>query len=461
MCGRVMLAAVRAYCAANPSRCLRMMGVASAGEITEACLRESEVPAVVEDAQDALAETPIALACMRGASPAHVIYEFLIPLIAAENPDDADWSDPDWRDFFARGIRDRLDWLDGLDAPLEFRAAEALVDAIGAVGDVECARAVVPRGWDAHDALRRARRYTGSDAELLSAVDGGEMLARIHLTLLMPGLAFPEFATLEWSVVVDSVLVPVLVASGETERAATRALVVRMLESDDAMTIRRAWLDALDDDDVGRFASELSRLLSIVPRRLLPALVAASYADDAEVGEHVRAILLDVAAGRLVVAPETLDALLARLPSAMFDAAVGGSVDGSAHETATRAALGLRELRASLVPVALRACSSCRLTCAAGCVLYGRARAMLSAALARFRADELATFVGSVIRGGLVADLALAMDEATFARMCGALGHARLATLLACIDRAGAADAAIARARGEIERRLFSMLRWQ
>ena len=120
-----MLAAVRAYCAANPSRCLRMMGVASAGEITEACLRDSEVPAVVEDAQDALAETPIALACMRGASPAHVIYEFLIPLIAAENPDDADWSDPDWRDFFARGIRDRLDGLDGLDAPLEFRAAEA------------------------------------------------------------------------------------------------------------------------------------------------------------------------------------------------------------------------------------------------------------------------------------------------------------------------------------------------
>ena len=452
-----MLAVVRAYCAANPSRCLRMMGVASAGEITEACLRESEVPAVVEDAQDALAETPIALACMRGASPAHVIYEFLIPLIAAENPDDADWSDPDWRDFFARGIRDRLDGLDGLRGP-ELRAAEALVDAIGAVGDVECARAVVPRGWDAHDALRRARRYTGADAELLGAVDASEMLARIHLTLLMPGLAFPEFATLEWSVVVDSVLLPVLVASGETERAATRALVVRMLESDESMTIRRAWLDALDDDDVGRFASELTHLISIVPRRLLPALVAARYADDATVGEHVRAILLDVAAGRLVVAPETLEALLRTLPSAMLDVAVEAlAVEGS-HETASRAALGLRELRPSLLPTALRACGSCRITCAAGCVLYGRARALLSSSIARLRADEVAAFVGSVIRAGLVADLALATDEPTFARMCAALGHARLATLLACLDRA---PEDTARAREEIERRLFSMLRWQ
>lgn len=446
---------VRAYCAANPSRCLRMMGVASAGEITEACLRDSEVPSAVEDAQDALAETPIALACMRGASSKHVIYEFLIPLIAAENPDDADWSDPDWRDFFARGIRDRLD---GLDGPREFRAAEALVDAIGAVGDVECARAVVPRGWDARDALRRARRYTGSDAELLGAVDASEMLARIHLTLLMPGLAFPEFATLEWSVVVDSVLLPVLVASGETERAATRALVVRMLESDESMTIRRAWLEALDDDDVGRFASELTRLVSIVPRRLLPALVAASYADDATVGEHVRAILLDVVCARIVVAPETLEALLRTLPSAMLDVAVEGLASPDAHETASRAALGLRELRPSLLPTALRACGSCRITCAAGCVLYGRARALLSSCIARLRADEAAAFVGSAIRAGLVADLALVADEPTFARMCAALGHARLATLLACLDRA---PEDTARAREEIERRLFSMLQWQ
>jgi len=451
-----MLAAVRAYCTANPSRCLRMMGVASAGQITDACLRDSEVPSAVEDAQDALGETRIALACMRGAPSAHVIYEFLIPLIAAENPDDADWSDPDWRDFFARGIQDRLVVE---RAPLELRAAEALVDAIGEVGDVECARAVL-RDWDAPDALRRARRYTGSDAELLRAVDASETLARIQLLLLVPGLAFPEFATLEWPVVVDSVLLPVLVASGESERAATRALVARMLETDETMTIRRAWLECLEDEDVAGFASELTRLVSILPRRLLPALVAANYANDATVGENVRAILLDVASARVAVAPETLDALLGALPSAMFDVAVEALAVSDAHVIASRAALGVRELRAGLVPAALRACGSCRLTCSAQCVLYGRARAMLTSALARLRPDELASLVSSAIRGGLVADLATVADERTFARVCGALGHARLATLLASLDRA-AHSGPVVRARDHIERRLFSALRWQ
>ena len=445
-----MLAAVRAYCAANPSRCLRMMGVASAGEITEATLRESEVPAAVEEAQDALGETPIAFACMRGAPVAHVIHEFLIPLIAAENPDDEDWADPEWHAFFARGIVDRL----VPSAPHEMRAAEALVDAIGEVGDVECARRVLST-WDARDALRRARRYTGSDAELVRAVDACETLARIQLVPLAPGLSFPEFATLEWTVVVDSVLVPVLVASGMTERAATRVLVARMLESDAPMTIRRAWLEALEDEDVARFARELTHVLSVVPRRLMPALVAASYADDAAVGEHVRAILLDVAAERVAVEPETLEALLCALPSAMFDVAVEALASHeAAHVVAARAASCIRELRASFVPAALRACSSCRGSCGGSCVLFVRARALASSALALTRADELPTVAGAVIRAGLVAELAT--DEAALARVCGALGHARLATLLACLDRADGA----ARARDLVERRLLAALPW-
>jgi hypothetical protein len=432
-----------------------MMGVATAAEITEATLRESEVPAAVEDAQDALGEGPIALACMRGAPTEHVIYEFLIPLIAAENPEDEDWADPDWRALFARGIADRLVCL---RAPPELSAAEALVDAIGEVGDVECARAVLPCGSTARDALRRARRYTGSDRELLCAADGA-VLARIQLVPMAPGLAFPEFATLEWTVVVDSVLVPVLVAGGMDERAATRALVGRMLEADEPMTIRRAWLEALDDEDVEAHAGVLTSLVSILPRRLLPALVASSYADDAAVGAHVRAILLDVASARLDVAPATLETLLARLPSAMLDVAL----EARAHETAARAAASVRELRADLVPAALGACAACRRTCAAGCVLFALARALVRATFARCRADEL---VGPVIRGGLVAELALVVDAAAFARMCGALGHARLATLLASLDRVeGAAGLSglegLAAARAEIERRLFSALRWQ
>ena len=436
-----MLAALRAYCTRNPTRCLRMLGVPSAAEITESVVRDSEVPAALEEAQDALGEGQIALACMRGAPLDHVIHEFLVPLMAAES-DDEDWADPDWCAFFARGIADRLVCL---RAPPELRAAEALVDAIGEVGDVECARAVLPRGSTARDALRRARRYTGSDRELLCAADGAA-LARIQLVPMAPGLAFPEFATLEWTVVVDSILLPVL-CTGMDERAATRALVVRMLSSEAPMAIRRAWLEALDDADVGAVCDQLVHVLSVVPRRLMPALVAARHADDAPVGPHVRAVLLDVATGAVGVAPETLEALLAKLPSAMFDVAV----EASAHDTATRAALGVRAVRADLVPIALRSCSACRNACGAACALYGRARS-----LARACAPEA---LGDVIRGGLVAELALAMDDASFARLCGALGHARLATLLASLDRACGLD--VGRARAEIERRLFGMLEWR
>lgn len=436
-----MLAALRAYCAKNPARCLRMLGVSSAAEITESVVRESEVPAALEDAQDALGEGPIALACMRGAPVEHVIHEFLVPLMAAES-DDEDWADPEWCAFFARGIADRL--VQARACP-ELRAAEALVDALGAVGDLECARAVAP-SWDARETLRRARRYVGNDPELLATVDASHVLARIQMIPMISELRFPEFATLEWTVVVDSILVPVL-STAMDESAATRALVVRMLESESPMTIRRAWLESLSDADAGALCEQLVHVLSVVPRRLLPAVVAARHADDAPVGPHVRAVLLDVATGAVEIAPGTLDALLARLPSAMFDVAV----EASAHETATRAALGVRAVRADLVPVALRSCSSCRSACGGACALYGRARS-----LARACSPEA---LGDVIRGGLVGELALAMDDASFARMCGALGHARLATLLASLDRAGTAD--VARARAEIERRLFAMLPWR
>ena len=437
-----MLAALRAYCTRNPTRCLRMLGVPSAAEITESVVRDSEVPAALEEAQDALGEGPISLACMRGAPLDHVIHEFLVPLMAAES-DDEDWADPDWCAFFARGIADRL--VQPV-ACADLRAAEALVDALGFVGDLECARAVVP-DWDARETLRRARRYTGHDAELLCAVDASHVLARIQMIPMVGELGFPEFATLEWTVVVDSILLPVL-CTGMDERAATRALVVRMLSSDAPMAIRRAWLEALDDADVGAVCDQLVHVLSVVPRRLMPALVAARHADDAPVGPHVRAVLLDVATGAVAVAPETLEALLAKLPSAMFDVAV----EASAHETATRAALGVRAVRADLVPIALRSCSACRNACGAACALYGRARS-----LARACAPEA---LSDVIRGGLVAELALAMDDASFARLCGALGHARLATLLASLDRAcGPVD--VGRARAEIERRLFGMLEWR
>jgi hypothetical protein len=470
-----MLAAVRGYCVKYPARCMRLFGVTCASEITEAVLADSQVPSALEDAEDALGEEPIMLAGMRGVDPTHVIYEFLLPVIAARNPGDADWSDVDWAALFARGIVDRITPNNVTSAPAELRAAEALVDAVGRLVSSSAAEAIctglgLELGCDASGVVRRARTYTGTDIDLLRVFDASPVLARILLVPMMEcvGAAdFPELAAWEWEDVVDEVIVPVLAVSMGA-RVATRMLATRMLESGAGITIRGAWLDSLDDADVAGFADELTSLARILPRRLLPALIAARHdpgaplmrqGRDPPVGASIRAVLAEVADGTIPVEAATLALLVARLPSTMLSVAA----DVGAHELAASALRHLGEIPLGLAHAALRMCAVCTAptaSCAASCPVLRRLGTLVSGLVRASVAspDDLAELLSVVIRGQLVAEFARATDETTFGAMCAAMvthgQFARLATLLACVERAGST----ARVRDAISAGLYAMV---
>jgi len=474
-----MLAAVRAYCAKYPARCMRLFGVTRASEITEAVLGDSQVPSALEDAEDALGEDPILLAGMRGVDPTHVIYEFLLPLIAARNPGEAYWSDVDWAALFARGVVDRITPNNATSAPPELRAAEALVDAVGRLVSSAAADAICTGlglearegglGLDAAGVVRRARTYTGADVELLRIFDASPVLARIVLVPLVGGASaadFPELAAWEWEDVIDEFMVPVLAVSMGA-RVATRMLVTHMLGSGVGVTIRGAWLDSLDDADVAGFAIELTSLVGILPRRLLPALIAARHdpltgqtqGADPPVGASTRAVLAEVADGTIPVDAATLDLLVARLPSTMLSVAA----DVGAHDLAASALRHIGEIGVGLAQSALRMCAVCTApttTCAASCPVRRRLGALVSGLVRDSVAspDDLSELLSVVIRGGLAAEFARATDETTFGAMCAAMvthgQFARLATLLACVERAGST----ARVRDAISSGLYAMV---
>ena len=475
-----MLAAVRGYCVKYPARCMRLFGVTRASEITEAVLGDSQVPSALEDAEDALGEEPILLAGMRGVDPTHVIYEFLLPVIAARNPGEVYWSDVDWAALFARGVVDRITPNTVTSAPAELRAAEALVDAVGRLVSSSAADAICTGlGLELEQGLggasctssgvvRRARTYTGADVDLLRMFDASPVLARILLVPLMGCVSaadFPELAAWEWEDVVDEFIVPVLAVSIGA-RVATRMLATQMLGSGAGITIRGAWLDSLDDADVAGFADELTSLVRILPRRLLPALIAARHdpgaqgrASDPAVGASIRAVLAEVADGTIPVEGATLALLVARLPSTMLSVAA----DVGAHELAASALRHIGEISLGLAQAALRMCAVCTAptaSCAASCPVRRRLGTLVSGLVRDSVAspDDLSELLSVVIRGQLVAEFARATDEATFGEMCAAMvthgQFARLATLLACVERAGSTP----RVRDAISAGLYAMV---
>jgi hypothetical protein len=476
-----MLAAVRGYCVKYPARCMRLCGVTRASEITEAVLGDSQVPSALEDAEDALGEEPILLAGMRGVDPTHVIYEFLLPVIAARNPGEVYWSDVDWAALFARGVVDRITPNNVTSAPPELRAAEALVDAVGRLVSSDAADAICTGlglelellGCDASGVVRRARAYTGTDVDLLRMFDASPVLARILLVPVMGGVSaadFPELAAWEWEDVVDEFIVPVLAVSMGA-RVATRMLVTRMLATHVLgigadITIRGAWLESLDDADVAGFADELTSLVRILPRRLLPALIAARHdpgvqgqTSDPAVGASIRAVLAEVADGTIPVEAATLALLVARLPSTMLSVAA----DVGAHELAASALRHIGEISLGLAQAALRMCAVCTAPtapCAASCPVRRRLGTLVSGLVRASVAspDDLSELLSVVIRGQLVAEFARATDETTFGAMCAAMvthgQFARLATLLACVERAGSTP----RVRDAISAGLYAMV---
>jgi len=480
-----MLAAVRGYCVKYPARCMRLFGVTRASEITEAVLGDSQVPSALEDAEDALGEGPILLAGMRGVDPTHVIYEFLLPVIAARNPGEVYWSDVDWAALFARGVVDRITPNTVTSAPAELRAAEALVDAVGRLVSSDAAEAICTGlGLELEQGLggasctysgvvRRARTYTGTDVDLLRMFDASPVLARILLVPLMGGVSaadFPELAAWEWEDVVDEFIVPVLAVSigarVATRMLVTRMLATRMLGIGAGITIRGAWLDSLDDADVAGFADELTSLVRILPRRLLPALIAARHdpgaqgsTSDPAVGASIRAVLAEVADGTIPVDAATLALLVARLPSTMLSVAA----DVGAHELAASALRHIGEISLGLAHAALRMCAVCAAptaSCAASCPVRRRLGTLVSGLVRASVAspDDLSELLSVVIRGQLVAEFARATDETTFGAMCAAMvthgQFARLATLLACVERAGSTP----RVRDAISAGLYAMV---
>jgi hypothetical protein len=319
--------------------------------------------------------------------------------------------------------------------------------------------------------VRRARTYTGTDVELLRMFDESPVLARILLVRFL-GCAsapdFPELAAWEWEDVVDEFIVPVLAVSVGA-RVATRMLVTRMLATP-GITIRDAWLESLYDADVAGLASELTSLVRILPRRLLPALIAARHdpgsplpregqGADPPVGASVRAVLVQVADGTLPVEAGTLALLVARLPSTMLSVAA----DVGAHELAASSLRHIGEVPVGLAQAALRMCAVCTAptaSCAASCPVRRRLGTLVSGLVraSMASADDLAELLSVVIRGQLVAEFARATDEATFGAMCAAMvthgQFARLATLLACVERVGAT----ARVRDAISVGLYAMV---
>jgi hypothetical protein len=412
-----------------------------------------QLASALDEAADIVSEEPILLGCMRGVHVSHITHEFLLPMLYAMDPF-RPWACAFWVRELADSLASRI-WYP--PAPRELRAAEALIDAIGRVGNAACAAAFLGPD-EAESVLRRARDYTGRDIELLHIVDGSAVLARILAFPMLnsdEAMKFEEFLSLPWAVVVDAILVPVL-SVDYTARVATRAIVMRMLESDEPRFIRPAWLDALYDEDAGRLAEMLAPLMPIMPRRLIPALACARALCDAPVAPRVRATLVDVAAGTLIVADETVAELVAKLPSAMMDAAT----EAGALELAQRAVCHIRELRLESVHAALALCEKCD----AATVLYARLRSIIRALVRRTldsdSDEELERLCSLVIRRGAVPALVVVLDARTFEDMCDAMADgnqaSRIRTMLAHVmrawpDRAGVIGSAPRDAREALE----------
>lgn len=422
-----MLAAVKAYCARNPHRCLRMLHVPFS-DIDACDLARTQVPAAIDAAEDDMSVEPITLSCMRGVPVDHVIREFLVPVLAVVDPGRA-WHNADWLAFFAHSVAPRLAFS---PVPSALRAAEALIDAIGTVGDADSAAHFGPT------ALRRARDFTGADVALLHDFDSSAVLARIMVIPLVdsPGaIVFDEFRSLPWPTVVEGILVPVL-ATEYDERVATRALVTRMLASGTNYLIRAAWLDALDDADVASYCAELAPYTPIVPLRLLPALACArAGAVDGPVAPRVRRALVALAERTIDVGAPTVDALLATFPSALLDAACAAANT----DLAVRAAWRVANLRAELAHVALLACArfpDTPLAARLSALVHATVRGVLDSS------DELELVCSSVLRNGAVAAMFAVLDAPTFTDMCDAMAehdqHARVALFLAHAESAAA-----------------------
>lgn len=444
---RGLTVAVKAYLALNPDRCLRMvhMPMTQLDALDDAALARTQVPRAIEVAEDDLSDEMIVLSCMRGADVDHVIHQFLIPILAAVDGG-RKWTTSAWVEMFARSVAGRIGFTPV--AP-RFRAAEALIDGIGFVGDEACAA-----HFEADDFLRRAREFTGADLELLECVDASPVLARIQMISMFASeqsLVFDELSTVLWPRVVESILIPVL-AVDYTARAATNTLVTRMLQAETSYLIRGAWLDALDDADVASLVTELAPFALIMPRRLMPALICARATPDAQILPRARGILAELARGTLAVPDETVQNLLAKLPSTMLDVAT----EAREYALATRAAAHLQTLRADLVHVALALCAASQGT--------ARLRAQIHALVrGAFASDsELESVCAFVIRNGAVHALATELDERTFDEMCDAMAahdqHARLSMLLAHADRGTMIHPKVNRARRTIERVMFECI---
>ena len=206
--------------------------------------------------------------------------------------------------------------------------------------------------------------------------------------------------------------------------------------------------------------------MRILPRRLLPALIAARHdpgaqgrTSDPAVGASIRAVLAEVADGTIPVEAATLALLVARLPSTMLSVAA----DVGAHELAASALRHIGEISLGLAQAALRMCAVCTAptaSCAASCPVRRRLGTLVSGLVRASVAspDDLSELLSVVIRGQLVAEFARATDEATFGAMCAAMvthgQFARLATLLACVERAGSTP----RVRDAISAGLYAMV---